>query len=217
MRAWCARRRSDKLLGFECGGQQWVSEVCFPCGTQSAPDGRDLAYMSELLALIEASELPTPAPIEQRWSRASAAKMSPAHSDDADGLFSWVGIIMYLPTQEAAQREAITARFWEYNALCRAALWPRYGAHQHWAKIELPASAAELETMRGRLAERFPLEELREAKRRLDPKGVLGNVLIDTLFADAFVEAVRADEGVEMVPKGAGANEAAPTGGAVVV
>ena len=24
---------SDELLGFDCGGQQWVLEVCFPTGT----------------------------------------------------------------------------------------------------------------------------------------------------------------------------------------
>ena len=44
--------------------------------------------------------------------------------------------------------------------------------------------------MRTRLAERFPLEELRAAKRKLDPKGVLGNELIDTLLlADKELEA----------------------------
>ena len=31
---------SDKLLGFDCGGQQWVSEVVMPCGTLSG-DARD--------------------------------------------------------------------------------------------------------------------------------------------------------------------------------
>ena len=24
---------SDELLGFDCGGQQWVLETCFPAGT----------------------------------------------------------------------------------------------------------------------------------------------------------------------------------------
>ena len=70
---------SDRILGFNCGGHQWVSEVAMPCGTVSEPNGADLAYMGELLALIEASDLPTPAPIEQRWTRRSAARMSPAH------------------------------------------------------------------------------------------------------------------------------------------
>ena len=81
---------SDRLLGFECGGQQWVSEVAFPCGTRSQPDGADLRYMHELLALIESSDLPTPAPIEQRWTLRSKSPMSPAHSAGEDDLHSWV-------------------------------------------------------------------------------------------------------------------------------
>lgn len=31
---------SDELLGFDCGGQQWVLEVAFPAGTVEQPDGR---------------------------------------------------------------------------------------------------------------------------------------------------------------------------------
>ena len=181
---------SDKLLGFECGGQQWVSEVCFPCGTADAPNGADLAYMRELLEAIEGSPtLGAPAPIEQRWTASSRAALSPAHSAREGDLFSWVGIIMYLPLADGgaadAQREAITKAFWgEYDAMCRRALWPKYGAHQHWAKIELPADAVALDTVRARLAERFPLEELRAAKRWLDPKNVLGNTLVDTLLLE---------------------------------
>lgn len=36
---------SDKILGFECGGQQWVNEVSFPVGTLDEPNGKDLDYM----------------------------------------------------------------------------------------------------------------------------------------------------------------------------
>ena len=107
----------------------------------------------------------------------------PAHrlSSHPPPLFS-LSLHRYLPTQDDEQRNAITRRFWEYNALCRAKLWPKFGCHQHWAKIEIPESEEELERMRARLRERFPLEELYSAKRRLDPKGVLGNELIDTLL-----------------------------------
>jgi len=49
---------------------------------------------------------------------------------------------------------------------------------------EVRDDAATLATMRARLAERFPLDDLRAAKRKLDPKGVLGNTLIDTLLAE---------------------------------
>ena len=173
---------SDKILGFDCGGQQWVSEVAMPCGTLASPDGRDLDFMGELLALVEASDIPAPAPIEQRWTRRSTARMSPAHSEGEDDLHTWVGIIMYLPPDNEEQRAAITKRFWEYNAMCRRELWPRYGCHQHWAKIELPESESELATMRARLAERYPLDELNALKKRFDPRGVLGNTLVDTLL-----------------------------------
>lgn len=36
---------SDRILGFECGGQQWVNEVSFPVGTLKQPNGKDLDYM----------------------------------------------------------------------------------------------------------------------------------------------------------------------------
>lgn len=36
---------SDRILGFECGGQQWVNEVSFPVGTLEEPNGKDLDYM----------------------------------------------------------------------------------------------------------------------------------------------------------------------------
>jgi len=138
--------------------------------------------MEQLLESVEATDLATPAPIEQRWTRSSRACMSPAHSERPDDLFTWVGIIMYLPTQEKEQRDAITQRFWDYNAHCRRKLWSKFGAHQHWAKIEIPDSVDELQWVRARLAERFPVAEFNAAKRKLDPKHVLGNHLIDTLL-----------------------------------
>lgn len=33
---------SDQLLGFDCGGQQWVLEVAFPAGTRDRPSHADL-------------------------------------------------------------------------------------------------------------------------------------------------------------------------------
>ena len=48
--------------------------------------------------------------------------MSPAYSAGADDLHSWVGIIMYLPS-EAEPRAAITERFWgDYNRMCKV-IW----------------------------------------------------------------------------------------------
>ena len=75
------------------------------------PSGADLAYVRDLLGDIEAYSIPAPAPIEQRWTAASRSDMSPAHSHTPpDPVFSWVGIIMYLPTEVPEQRRLITER-----------------------------------------------------------------------------------------------------------
>jgi len=44
---------------------------------------------------------------------------------------------MYLPTQDQEQRNQITSAFKAFEGMCRKELWPKYGAAQHWAKIEL--------------------------------------------------------------------------------
>jgi len=45
----------------------------------------------------ESQGIPAPSPIEQRWTSASSSPMSPAHSLRPNDVFSWLGIIMYLP------------------------------------------------------------------------------------------------------------------------
>lgn len=99
---------SEAILGFECGGEQAVSEVAIPCGSLARPTGADLDFVRDTLALVRARSLPAPGPIEQRWSCGSAAPMSPAHSpaDPQQQLHSWVGIIMYLPPQGPARAQA---------------------------------------------------------------------------------------------------------------
>jgi L-galactono-1,4-lactone dehydrogenase len=257
---------SDEILGFDCGGQQWVLEVAFPIGTlddvrrecsaaaagRSSAGGwgwfgggggkaaaaaadddsdpvlaplragsRDLRYMGELLELVRREGIPAPSPIEQRWTAGSASPMSPASRfggtagagakrDDgggeseeeedalwrsaaaaaasgaspADAVHSWVGVIMYLPTHDPAQREAITKAFRERyaGALVERRMMPRYGAAWHWAKIEPPQGAEDLARMRGALARRYPLDRFNAARAELDPKNVLGNALVDGLL-----------------------------------
>eukprot|EP00879_Flechtneria_rotunda_P029033 GHRR01031288.1.p1 GENE.GHRR01031288.1~~GHRR01031288.1.p1 ORF type:complete len:573 (+),score=173.49 GHRR01031288.1:1186-2904(+) len=145
----------DQILGFDCGGQQWVLEVAVPIGRYNRvtsswrSKSTDLAYMRELLQLIEAADIPAPSPIEQRWTASSSSPMSPAAAGTeglgadrsktlpADTVHSWVGIIMYLPTDDAEQRQAITNRYacagrvyllddkltlhraWPYNLCCQ--------------------------------------------------------------------------------------------------
>ena len=157
--------------------------------------------------MIEVKQIPAPAPIEQRWTSSSSSRMSPAATGGGgytsmDDVHSWVGIIMYLPTDEPAQRAAITDKFWgQYNRMCRERLWPKYGCHQHWAKIELPETDEELAAMRTRLSKRFPLDELLAFKRTVDPKGILGNTLVDTLLLPDDELASRREEKQAEAPK----------------
>ncbi|KAL3159108.1 hypothetical protein ABBQ32_011105 [Trebouxia sp. C0010 RCD-2024] len=145
---------SDWLLGFDCGGQQWVLEACFPAGTVKEPNGADLQYMEDLMRELEAARIPAPSPIEQRWTCGSASHMSPAgvasgQGDCQEHLFSWVGIIMYLPSDNDRQRAAITKRYVfapqartavEHMCVCRHPLccMRRHGSMQQTGQVMLP-------------------------------------------------------------------------------
>ncbi|KAK4538322.1 hypothetical protein CDCA_CDCA17G4347 [Cyanidium caldarium] len=188
---------SDRILGFECGGQQWVSEVAFhaPIGAR-----RDLQFMERLMRLIEERRIPAPAPVEQRWTCSSTSSMSPARLDtavsgndgDGGGVFSWVGIIMYLPTEDAEVREQITQKFIEYKTACAepGGLWEQYDAHEHWAKIEVPRRNGQsvdvveqqTERMRRRIRERYPVAEFQRLHAELDPKHIMTNELVEVLL-----------------------------------
>uniref|UniRef100_A0A1D1ZQN5 FAD-binding PCMH-type domain-containing protein n=1 Tax=Auxenochlorella protothecoides TaxID=3075 RepID=A0A1D1ZQN5_AUXPR len=192
---------SDEVLGFDCGGQQCVSEACFATGTRAASAGADLAYARDLLALVEREGLPAPAPIEQRWTAGSASAMSPARGGAAD-LFSWVGIIQYLPVPEDGdaegerRRDAVVQSFKRYRTLVSEALFDKYDAVEHWAKVEPPEDAAELEALRQRLGRRFPVAAFQAARRRLDPKNILSNDWVNALFPlPQTEEAGDSDEG----------------------
>ncbi|XP_054789283.1 L-galactono-1,4-lactone dehydrogenase, mitochondrial [Prosopis cineraria] len=173
---------SDEILGFDCGGQQWVSETCFPAGTLSKPSMKDLEYIEELKQLIEKEEIPAPAPIEQRWTTSSRSIMSPASSSSEEDIFSWVGIIMYLPTSDARQRKDITEEFFHYRHLTQAKLWDHFSAYEHWAKIEVPKNKEELAALQARLRKRFPVDAFNKARRELDPNRILSNNMLEKLF-----------------------------------
>lgn len=174
---------ADDILGFDCGGQQWVSETCFPAGTLSKPNMKDLKYIEELKELIEREGIPAPAPIEQRWSSSSKSPMSPASSSEEDDIFSWVGIIMYLPTADPRQRKQITDDFFHYRRLTQTQLWDQYSAYEHWAKIEVPKDQEELASLQARLRKRFPIDEYNKARGELDPNRILSNDMLEKLFS----------------------------------
>ncbi|XP_058090091.1 L-galactono-1,4-lactone dehydrogenase, mitochondrial [Magnolia sinica] len=173
---------SDEILGFDCGGQQWVSETCFPAGTLSKPSMKDLDYMEELKQLIQNEGIPAPAPIEQRWTARSQSLMSPASSPVEEDIFSWVGIIMYLPTSDARQRKEITEEFFNYRHLTQSQLWDEYSAYEHWAKIEVPRDKEKLAALQERLRKRFPVDAYNKARRELDPNRILSNGMLEKLF-----------------------------------
>lgn len=174
---------SDDILGFDCGGQQWVFEVAFPCGTQSSPNHKDIQYMEELLKHIKKNNIPAPSPIEQRWSSGSSSSMSPS-SGSPESLFSWVGIIMYLPEGEGEEEKRldVTRRFMDYRNIVENNLLSRYGAVEHWAKIEIPETPSETHAMRKRLNTRYPIAAFQQARKEVDPHNILGNKMVDTLF-----------------------------------
>ncbi|CAL0299318.1 unnamed protein product [Lupinus luteus] len=173
---------SDEILGFDCGGQQWVSETCFPAGKLSNPSMKDLEYIEELMQLIEKEDIPAPGPIEQRWTTSSRSPLSPASSPSQDDIFSWVGIIMYLPTMDARQRKDITEEFFHYRRLTQAKLWDHYSAYEHWAKIEVPKNKEELAAIQERLRKRFPVDAYNKARKELDPNKIISNNKLEMLF-----------------------------------
>ncbi|KAF1318276.1 Galactonolactone dehydrogenase, partial [Globisporangium splendens] len=168
---------SDDIIGFDCGGQQHVEEVSFPCqGTL------ELDFMEKLLARIDAEDIPAHAPIEQRWTARSTSTMSPSSSSNPNQIFSWVGVILYLPTAEENARRAITKRFHEFYEMYRDFMEP-YGATEHWAKIEWPRDPVERQKMRERLNRRYPLDKFKKARDEVDPHHILSNHIVDELCA----------------------------------
>jgi len=172
---------SVAILGFECGGSQWVLENCFPCGTIDRPSLADIDYLVELLATIEREEIAAASPIEQRWTSRSTSPMSPAFSKDEKAIFSWVGVIMYTFDEQAAEIKDKFRRYAEKHADQTF----KYGGAFHWAKIDLdfhqgPSRLADLKKHYG---QRFDLVEFAKLRNSLDPKNLFGNKLTDTALA----------------------------------
>jgi L-galactono-1,4-lactone dehydrogenase len=175
---------SDRILQFDCGGQQWVNEVAFECGTIDEPSTADIDYMLELLELIESSGVPAPAPIEQRWSAASQSPLSPAYSTTPGAIFSWVGIIMYLPPladepRVVGRRQQLADAFASYRNACAEHLWPKYGAKQHWAKLE-PDTPHIDKLIAEQYASSLPL--FQALRQRFDKNSTLANRWFQRVF-----------------------------------
>eukprot|EP00514_Thraustochytrium_sp_LLF1b_P007513 CAMPEP_0184535216 /NCGR_PEP_ID=MMETSP0198_2-20121128/15766_1 /TAXON_ID=1112570 /ORGANISM="Thraustochytrium sp., Strain LLF1b" /LENGTH=309 /DNA_ID=CAMNT_0026928233 /DNA_START=95 /DNA_END=1025 /DNA_ORIENTATION=+ len=178
---------SFAVLGFDCGGQQQVLEVALGAGTQSEPNGDDILFVEKLLNAIETEGLPAPAPIEQRWSCSSSAAMSvaPSIADMAphDVLCSWVGIIMYLPSEDPGSRGLVFNKFVEYKKLLqRVAQDSGIDVRTHWAKIEVPGTTEEIKDLQQQLASQYPLKDFEALRRKFDPKGMLLNRMMEVIL-----------------------------------
>jgi L-galactono-1,4-lactone dehydrogenase len=189
---------SDQKLQFDCGGQQWVYEVCFGTGTYGIPNSNSIDFVEELLGEIESRGIAAPSPIEQRWTSASTSPLSPAFAgggesyDAQHALFSWVGVIMYLPSEDldptGYRREFIAQSFKDGYCKMVREVGKKYGALCHWAKLELGAGGDDddgvAESVRERLGPRV-VGAYNEARAKYDPKGVLSCSLIDQIFGSS--------------------------------
>ena len=172
---------SDQLLQFDCGGQQWVWEVCFPTGTYKTNNGNDMKLLEELLQAIEDEDIAAPAPIEQRWSASSSSLMSPAHGE-LGGLHSWVGIIMYLPSDDVTQRNEITNEFKRRYCELLRKIGSKVSAASHWAKLEVPQDVEQLKDLQKFYGLRYPVDKFKAQRKENDPKDILGNRTIDVVL-----------------------------------
>jgi len=169
---------STAILGFECGGSQWVLENCFPCGTIDKPSLADIDYVAEIKGIIEREGIAAASPIEQRWTSRSTSPMSPAYSPRAEDIFSWVGVIMYITDE--ARAPAIKDKFRDY-AMRHADLTFKYGGAFHWAKVDLDfhRGRGRMEDLRFHLRKRFDVSGFLELRKSLDPHNIFGNRLTD--------------------------------------
>ena len=163
--------------------QQWVWEVCFPTGKVEQSNGNDMEFMKTLLEGIEEKKIPAHSPIEQRWSAASSSFMSPAHGTP-DSLFSWVGIINYLPLENERQRRSITELFkGPYCDLMRSVCVP-FGAVSHWAKLEQPTSIWKMVDLQLLMQSKYPVDSFNALRSIYDPKNIMANPLMNMALGD---------------------------------
>jgi len=171
---------SDELLQFDCGGQQWVYEVCCETGTYNENNGNDIKLMEDILSKIESEKIPAHPPIEQRWTASSRSSMSPAHGEKGR-LFTWVGIIMYLPDEGEEIRKRITEAF--QGRYCD--LVKEVGGNQivsHWGKVEIPTKVSDVDRLKTMMSRRYPVEKFNGARFRFDPNNICSNKLINSLL-----------------------------------
>ena len=110
--------------------------------------------------------------------------MSPAYSEDENDIFSWLGCIHYIPTQNENERKEISESFRKYSRIMDQ-LCDKHNAIGHWAKIETSnLNENEIEKCKNRIKRYYGerLDLFQKYRNEFDPKGLLGNDVIDVLF-----------------------------------
>lgn len=57
---------------------------------------------------------------------------------------------------------------------------PKYGAVEHWAKLEVDRS--DPEALKKRIQLKYPMQDFAAVRQRLDPKNILSNRIVDAVF-----------------------------------
>mmetsp|Transcript_2029 Transcript_2029/g.3001 ORF Transcript_2029/g.3001 Transcript_2029/m.3001 type:complete len:165 (+) Transcript_2029:2-496(+) len=155
-------------------------------------------FVEELLKEIESSGIAAPSPIEQRWSSASTSPLSPASVgpreyetyESQNALFSWVGVIMYLPSEDfdptGFRREFITQSFKEEYCKLVRKVGEKYGLMCHWAKLEVSEDPSDpsggvAESVRNRFGPEV-VGAFNAARDLYDPRRLLSCSLLDQIF-----------------------------------
>ena len=93
---------------------------------------------------------------------------------------------MYLGNETGeAERNRIMNSFRKYSSILNK-IGEKYSACPHWAKLEVPENEKEIEILQLRLKQRYAegIDEVNYLRKRAcDPKNILSNVYIDTVFS----------------------------------
>lgn len=86
---------------------------------------------------------------------------------------------MYLPSDDAKQRNDITNEFKRHYCELLRSIGNDIGAASHWAKLEIPSGAKQSEALKEFMSARYPADKFNALRKEYDPKNILGNNTID--------------------------------------
>jgi L-galactono-1,4-lactone dehydrogenase len=161
----------------------------------SPHDARDIELVENFMAQARQNTVVNHTPLEMRWSRGSRSILSPARGTPED-LFVWIGIIHYLPSQDAAQRQQITSSFEKLNEVFQRVANEKGTVRQHWAKLELPANhrtkhgqpTQALVDFQARLAEQYEFRHVASLRHKYDMNGIMSNDWLDSVMGRVVTE-----------------------------